>query len=337
MPARAIFHRWWVKVGITLLLLLSLSYCAAERGESRRFSGLDLVLFAGGDPDFYFSRLVADGALAAAEDLGVDLELYWSNWESDRMVRQFKEAIETAPAGIAIMGHPGEAAMAPFVREARRKDIVVTSLNVELPTMHRDFREAGFGYVGQDVEATGAKLAATAIRRFDLTPGDTVLVYGVASYPIRGKRTLRAIEAFEEAELEVVYREHRRGSTSAEDRANQATAIVELLEAHPEAALLFDDTDVGSTAYAMRTHGFATDRIPVVGFDLTPEIVEDVREGYIDLIADQQPYLQGYLSVLQLALSAEYGFSGLYIDTGGGYIDAGNIDSVAELVERGVR
>lgn len=311
--------------------------CTPGNRDSGRFSDFDAVLFAGGDPEFYFSRLVADGAIAAAEDLGVDLELFWSNWDSDRMVRQFKEAIERNPDGIAIMGHPGEAAMGSFVREARRKGIVVTSLNVELPTIQEAFREEGFGYVGQDVESSGENLAKAAMRRYELAGGDTVLVYGVASYPIRGKRTVSAIEAFEAAEMNVVYREHNRAETAAGDRVNQEKAIVEMLTAHPEAELLLDDTEPLSTALAMRNHGISPDRLPVVGFDLTPEIVDDIRAGYIDLIADQQPFLQGYLSLLQLAFSGEYGFTGLYINTGGGFIDRTNIDSVADLVERGIR
>ena len=40
---------------------------------------------------------------------------------------------------------------------------------------------------------------------------------------------------------------------------------------------------------------------------------------------DQQPWLQGYLPILQLCLTKTYGFSGLHIDTGGGFADKGNI------------
>ena len=52
---------------------------------------------------------------------------------------------------------------------------------------------------------------------------------------------------------------------------------------------------------------------------------------------DQQPWLQGYLPILQICLSKIYGFSGLHIDTGGGFADKDNIDFLAPLAEKEIR
>ena len=49
---------------------------------------------------------------------------------------------------------------------------------------------------------------------------------------------------------------------------------------------------------------------------------------------DQQEWLQGFLAVLQLCLTHEYGFSGLFINTGGGFDDKSNIDTLAPLVDQ---
>jgi len=51
----------------------------------------------------------------------------------------------------------------------------------------------------------------------------------------------------------------------------------------------------------------------VSGFDLSVETVEAIREGYVGLVHDQQPYLQGYLSVLQICLAKTYCFKGVII------------------------
>ena len=138
--------------------------------------------------------------------------------------------------------------MAPFVHEARRKGIVVTSLNTELPSMENAYRGEGFGYVGQHVVASARSLAEASIRKFSLQQGDTVLVYGVASYPVRGARTRTAVEVLKAAGLQVVYREHRRADTAEGDTENQLSALQEMLGAHPKAKLLFDDTDPLSAA-----------------------------------------------------------------------------------------
>ena len=63
--------------------------------------------------------------------------------------------------------------------------------------------------------------------------------------------------------------------------------------------------------------------IPVLdGGHLMFYLVEAIRGGWTDLVIDQQQWLQGFMGVLQLCLTDKYGFSGLHINTGGGFLDA---------------
>ncbi len=43
------------------------------------------------------------------------------------------------------------------------------------------------------------------------------------------------------------------------------------------------------------------------------------------------------MAVFQLALAKKFGFSGLYINTGAGFVTADNIDPVADLAIAGIR
>ena len=61
--------------------------------------------------------------------------------------------------------------------------------------------------------------------------------------------------------------------------------------------------------------------IYAAGFDLSPATVQGVKDGYVDLVIDQQQYLQGFEASQQLCLTQKYGFSGLFINTGGGFVD----------------
>ena len=70
---------------------------------------------------------------------------------------------------------------------------------------------------------------------------------------------------------------------------------------------------------------------------MSPATVQGVQDGYISLVIDQQQYLQGFMSVLQLCLTEHYGFSGLFINTGGGFVDSSNIEFIAPLVEEQIR
>jgi simple sugar transport system substrate-binding protein len=65
--------------------------------------------------------------------------------------------------------------------------------------------------------------------------------------------------------------------------------------------------------------------------------VEAIRAGWLQLVIDQQQYLQGYFGVLQICLTHNYGFSGLQIDTGAGFADKDNIEMLAPLVTEQIR
>jgi simple sugar transport system substrate-binding protein len=75
----------------------------------------------------------------------------------------------------------------------------------------------------------------------------------------------------------------------------------------------------------------------MAGFDLSAATVDAINSGYLQLIIDQQEWLQGYLPILQICLTKVYGFSGLYIDTGAGFVDKTNIAAIAPLAAKNIR
>jgi ABC-type sugar transport system substrate-binding protein len=52
---------------------------------------------------------------------------------------------------------------------------------------------------------------------------------------------------------------------------------------------------------------------------------------------DQQPYLQGYYSVVQLVLALRGRFTPMDMNTGAGLVDQKEVLQVAELVRKNVR
>jgi simple sugar transport system substrate-binding protein len=78
---------------------------------------------------------------------------------------------------------------------------------------------------------------------------------------------------------------------------------------HKDVAGMFA-VDAGSTqgtAQVMAQFGLHDKGIRAGGYDLTPQILENLGKGHIDFTIDQQPYLQGFLPVIQLYL---YNISG---------------------------
>jgi simple sugar transport system substrate-binding protein len=309
-----------------------------DGAPSGRFcEGTNLVFFPGGTSGGGFETVVFNGAKAAEAAFGPTVTYQWSDWDPDTMITQFNEAVATGPDGIAIMGHPGDDAFGPLVDDAREQGILVTSMNTQLPELEGRYATEGFGYVGAVLHDAGFALATEAINRGGLQAGDQALVWGLVSQPGRGERTQGIIDALEEAGLEVEYLEI--DDATNEDPSNGVPTFTGFASANPDLAAIFiDHGNLTSTIPTyMESAGLEPGSIYAAGFDLSPATVQGVRDGYINLVIDQQQYLQGFLAIAQLCLTHNYGFSGLFVNTGGGFVDATNIDVIAPLVEEQIR
>lgn len=110
------------------------------------------------------------------------------------------------------------------------------------------------------------------------------------------------------------------------------------LQENPDTELIvYPGTVLGSAPHYMETANKEPGDVLNVGFDLTPTTLEAITSGHVQLTADQQPYLQGYLPVMNLCQRHAYGMSGLEVDTGSGFVTEENIEEVADPVEQGVR
>jgi simple sugar transport system substrate-binding protein len=299
--------------------------------------GMDITFFPGGTEGGGFETVVYNGAQAAEEAFGPNVTYQWSDWDPSTMVSQFQEAVASGPDGIAVMGHPGDDAFGPLIDDAVGEGIIVTAMNTELPAAQTAHATAGFGYVGAVLHDAGFNLAQEAIERGDLQSGDRVFVWGLQSQPGRGERTQGILDALDEAGMTVDYLEID-DATNA-DPANGVSAFTGYVSANPDVTAIF--IDHGNLTSTIPTYleaaNLGPDDVYAAGFDLAPATVEGVQDGSVDLVIDQQQWLQGFEAILQLCLTHSYGFSGLKIDTGGGFVDAENIDLVAPLVEQQIR
>ena len=144
-------------------------------------AGKKIVFFPGGPAGGVFAVNVYNGAKQAAKDLGVNVQYEWSNWDPATMVSQFKSAIATKPTGIAVMGHPGDAAIDKWIDQAETKGIIVTSQNTPLPKAEAKYAAKGFGYVGQNLYNSGLLLGQSAVSQLHLKKGDRAMVWGLLS------------------------------------------------------------------------------------------------------------------------------------------------------------
>jgi simple sugar transport system substrate-binding protein len=309
----------------------------APAAEGKWCAGTKIVFFPGGPPGGPFATVVYNGAVAAAADLGADVEYMWSDWNPEKMVTQFAEAAATKPDGIAIMGHPGDDAFSAVVADAEAQGIIVTSQNTTLPQLESEYKSSGFGYVGQELYTAGYNLGKEAVKRFGLGDGDKAMVWGLLAQAGRGERTKGVIDALEEAGMTVDYLEID-DATNADATAGIPT-FVGYVSANPDVKLIV--TDHGALTATLETYlttaGLGPDDVFTAGFDLSSATVEAIRGGWTDLVIDQQQWLQGYLPILQICLTHNYLFTGLHIDTGAGFAHKDNVDMLADLVGKQIR
>jgi simple sugar transport system substrate-binding protein len=300
-------------------------------------SDVHIVFFPGGPQGGVFAVNVYNGAVQAQADLGPKVDYVWSDWDPQKMIQQFREVAATKPDGIAVMGHPGDESFDSLIDDAESKGIIVTSQNTDLPKAEAKYAGNGFGYVGQELYATGQKLGNEAIRRFGLQKGDRAMVWGLLSQPTRGLRTKGVKDALEAAGLTVDYLEI--DAATNKDPAAGSPTFTGYVSSHPDVKLVVTDHG-GLTATAetyLKAAGKNPGEIHVAGFDLSPATVAAIKGGWTELIIDQQEWLQGYLPILQICLTKKYAFSGLHIDTGGGFASKDNIEILAPLAEKLIR
>jgi len=320
-----------VVVATIIALCIALSGIACE-AAGKHFEGIRIRYFVGGDPGCPFGSVVYKGALAAQEDLGCKVDFVFSGWNSDKMVAQFRDAIAARPDGIAMMGHPGYDALKDLVDEAYERGILVTFQNVDVVESREKYVYAG--YVGQRLYESGYNLGKEAVKRFGLEKGDRAAIEGPWEQPYRTFREKGVAEALEEAGL-IVDRISRVHEWTMNPTLMVPTFSGYILS-HPDVKLI-EAQALRGAKLVMEAVGKKPGEIKWIGFDIDPGIIDGFEEGYIQLTLDQQPFLQGYLPILNLCMAIKYGFSGLFIDTAGSYIDETNYKVVAELAAEGYR
>lgn len=306
----------------------------AEALRDNWCSDVTIRFFAGGAEGDAFASIVYNGAVQAAADTGAKVDYVFSGWSSEKMTQQLREAVGAKPDGIAMMGHPGNAAILPLAEEASKAGIKMMYQNVPVDEVTAKF---GGGYVGAQQNPQGRALGEEAIRRFGLKSGDVAIVMSDWSQIERAERELGTLQAFEEAGLKVVKLQSPEGLGT--DPNVGIPVITAAVAANPDVKLIAypGGQPLGNAATYMQAAGKKAGDIINIGFDTSPQIVQGFKDGWVQLTSDQQPFLQGYMPVLSLCQQVVYGLGAINVDTGAGFVTPDNYEAVAALAIEGLR
>jgi simple sugar transport system substrate-binding protein len=72
--------------------------------------------------------------------------------------------------------------------------------------------------------------------------------------------------------------------------------------------------------------------VKIGGFDLTSTVLSYIEHGQVGFTLDQQPFLQGYDSIMELYLDATEGAAPVTIYTGPAFLTTTNVKKLAKYV-----
>jgi simple sugar transport system substrate-binding protein len=239
-----------------------------------------------------------NGSHDAASLLGVDVK--WTGSTSSdvgQMVKAMRHAIASKADGIALSVVDPTAFNGP-TRLALSHGIPVVSYNAD---GGKD--NTRLAYVGQDNYQSGLELGSRLVRL--CSSGDVYLFIATPGQENIQPRIDGALDAIRDSGRRI--RTHV--VASGVDVAHERQKIEATYLAHRNLRGLFA-VDAGSTAgvaQVMRKYRLRSRGVSSGGYDLLPVTLRAIHDRDLDFTIDQQPYLQGFLPVLQMFL---YRYSG---------------------------
>jgi simple sugar transport system substrate-binding protein len=252
------------------------------------------------------------GAQDACKLLGCSYQ--WTGSENsnvNEMVNATNSAITGGVDGIAVALVDEKAFNTP-VDAALKARIPVVAYNADSSS------NARLAYIGQDLFVSGQEMGKRII---DLVKNGDVALFiatpGSANIQPRIDGALDSIKKSSGITPHTV-------ATGAAVPAELST-IDAYVSGHPDTKGLFA-VDAGSTqsiAQVMQKHNLRSKGVKGGGYDLTPVTQKLLSQDMMDFTIDQQPYLQGFLPVMELYLSKQSGtLSGIAdVNTGLKFLD----------------
>ena len=147
----------------------------------------------------------------------------------------------------------------------------------------------------------GVNLAKLTLQEGNLGQGDHIVVYGAFIKGAPGELVARgSVKALEEAG---VSNDKLQWSNEAvQDPSLAVPVLVSYLEANPKTRAIIVPGHGGITAFlgkVLRDAGKNAGEVVTSGFDISPAAIDEVKRGYLSLVLDQQPYLQGLCQLSQ--------------------------------------
>lgn len=321
---------------VTLAASVVLSACSATGGAPRssntsggQAGGVDtpryvVAMVTHGAPGDTFWDLVRKGAEDAAKKNNMELR-YSSDPEAPNQSNLIQNAIDSKVDGIAVT-MPNAEAIGPAAKKAVTAKIPTVALNAGMDAYQKYDISAFFGQeekvagtlAGKRLAQDGAKHALCVIHE-----------QGNSS---QEARCAGLKEGLAGADMEVLY-------VNGKDMTSvQSTVQAKLAQDKSIDWVMGLVAPVALTSVdAVKNSGSSA---KISTFDTNAQLVTSIKECTVQWAVDQQPYLQGYMAIDALWLAQRNGSTvggNRPVYTGPSFVDATNVDKIADSAKAGLR
>lgn len=308
------------KVFFFLVLLISSAaiFAACNRNGAQKSGQKTIAVIPKGVSHSFWLSVKA-GADAAGKELNVAIDWKGPAQETDisGQINIVEDAINRRVDGIVLAPSHGDS-LVPMVDRAGREGIPVTIFDSGISSQNY------VSYVSTDNRAGGV---AAAKRMGEKLGGKgKVAILGVKKGSVS---TDEREQGFEATIKELFPGIQIVQWLYGEANASKSLAVAEdILTAHPDLNGLFASNE-SSTVGAVRAirQRNAAGKVTLVGFDATPDLVSNVKDGSIDSLVLQNPFKMGYEGVKTIVDKLNGKTPEKRIDTGVKLLTKDNLDT----------
>ena len=284
-----------------------------------------IIVVSHGQQNDPFWSIVNNGVQAGAKDAGVNVQYRApATFDMVEMAKLIDNAVASKPDGI-VVSFPDASALGKSVQNAIRRGIPVISMN---SGSDEYFKYGISAHVGQTEyeagEGGGQRMKAAGVTKALCVNHEV----GNVALDLRCEGFAKGLGG----KVEVI-------DTGGNDPTSVRTAVSAKLNADSsiDGILTLGPLSALPTLRALKESG-KLNKIKLASFDLASDTLEAVRDGEMEFLIDQQPFLQGYLPIVMLAQHAEYAVmpAGVVM-TGPGFVTKDNAAKVIELSAKGYR
>jgi simple sugar transport system substrate-binding protein len=300
--------------------------------------GLTIAFTVHSSPANTFWQAVKKGFDDACSKIEATCQMIFTQDEGSvpQQVANMQAAVATKPDAL-ITSIVDNKALDQIIADARKAGIIVIAANVD--DTEGAAGNARQAFIGQGFINAGYALAESASASFPQS-GPIKILLGINApgqnwSEQRGAGVVKFLEEYKKAHADRDISWERIDAGFYDQTADRVGAK---LTADPSINVYFDTgANDAVVARVLRDHGIPAGKVLLAGFDLIPEVLAEMKSGYVKVHVDQQPYMQGFMPVMEVYLNKVAGLAPADIDTGRGIVTADMVDQVSAFAAKGLR